>query len=261
MTELVSKSVTIFSKSAMSSGLEQTSSKQKVVSFTNAVQVPMAKKRRFYERATGKYVSYTDIAVKTVDINKIKSQSTDIAFDKAVSAEELDTSINDVNQNYEKSLGLLDRNMAFYYNPFSTDGFYAFSIGGGYSFFRRLISIDMFYSYKIIDDETENTRFGTRTTSAYKSKVGANLNISLYRKYNQTLSIGVGFTSMTYEKTVDVAGDSMTLDKKERFSGSALIRYRKEFDASQWGYQIDLKSEDYREPSRLTGSIGLYMSF
>jgi hypothetical protein len=271
ITELVSKNVNLFSKSMVEDRVDDARSRNKVFSYSDVLPVPLEKKRVYSERVDGRYIHYTDIAVKTANIQTVQKTSKPVEFDKALNQQELDTSIYDVNEEYDRGLEFLDKEHIIHWSPFNTDGSHAVSFGYERSFARRRFGIE----FGFISNSNESEEYINNKGYEYDAynKQYIDLNYSLIRNHDSLLILTVGGTKKSsVEGYKDGFNDKETIEKEMDLSGYAYgIKYRSLFHESDWGYQLELKQEvlsgtnkdgDEVENEQIPfGSFGLFVNF
>ena len=128
------------------------------------------------------------------------------------------------------------------------------------NFFRRLLSVETFYSIK--SDSKDGNGPLTEETLTTRQKYGATLYFSPYRKFNKTFSIGLGYQLKRDDIEKETgANEREVLLKNKDSSPLVKLRYRKSFEDSGWGYEINIKFEDKDNLKNNTAAIGFFYSF
>jgi hypothetical protein len=272
IAEYLSKAVNVFGKNRHDETNTTSRTQSRTFTYTDVIPVPFKKKRRFYNKDEGKYTVFTDIAVSKSDIANVKETSTPIEFNKAINEDELNMNVENINDDYDRSLSFLEKKHLFHWSPITTEGLVFAHIGYEYSFFERRLGIevstlvhqdkDAEYSSDVGGHELENIERHT-----------IELNLSVYKSYKKLFIISVGYVQYSKEKGVD-SNYEEDIKEKESYSGiSTGIKYKSLFDNSNWGYQLSLYSQklegeltketakEDKELNNTFGSLGFFYGF
>lgn len=260
LTELSTDKNQIMGKTVMQNSLNSSRSDTDIAAISPILKVDFENFEQYWEKVDGKWIVYTDAIVKKGKLEKSIKEAVMIPA-KKMYPEYFDSfQTSEINEDYERSKTLLDKHWSIRWAPITTDGFYILDLGLEYNILRRLISIETFYSLK--SDTKDSNGSLTEEITTTRQKYGATLFFSPYRKFNKTFSIGLGYQTKRDDLERDSgANETETIRKSSDNSPIVKIRYRKSFEDSGWGYEINLKFEDEEEIKNNTAAIGFFYSF
>lgn len=233
------------------------------------INIPIQQKRHHRDKSSGKWIIYTDIAVLESDIKELKKNRKTPKYDSAYGE------VSDFDEGYENIYEdnesyFLETHHLISWSPFISGGATPSSFGYELSFFERLFGFEVNYISNSIESEDFNDAYNGYIVED-EERISIDLNVAVYRNYNQVLQLSVGSIRNDFTKRID--NDDSSFDEVEKnYTGTSYsIKYKRLFNNKNGGYLVSLRHQSMKGENkntkkkisleRGTGEIGLFYSF